>query len=90
MEDSLTKEIESSVDENMIITRNAVDSYLVKYGLSCTQDERNDIIMKVFGLIEKKYIGPNNTKFDTDKSTIIGTVVKSYIGSLKLGKPNIR
>jgi hypothetical protein len=89
MEDSLTKEIESSTDENMVITRNAVDNSIVLFKLSCTQDERNDMVMKVFALVEKKYIGPQNTRFEENKNSIIGTIVKSYVGSVKMGKPNI-
>ena len=89
MEDNLTKEIESSTDDNMIVTRNAVDNAITLCKIFCTQDERNDMVMKVFRLVEKKYIGPNNPIFEEKKKSIIGTIAKSYAVSVKTGKSNI-
>ena len=56
MESSLTKEIDSSTDENIIVARNLVDKYIVYLKISCDQDERNNMIMKVISLVQKKYI----------------------------------
>lgn len=89
MESGLTKEIDSSTDENLIITRNSVDKYIVKFKMTCSQDERNDMVIKVFALIQKKYIAPNEAHFETKKKVLINTITKSYVGSVKFGKPNI-
>lgn len=90
MEDSLTKEIDSSTDENLIVTRNLVDKYIVAFNMTHDQDERNDMIMKVLGLVQKKYIAPQNERFEANRVSIIAQIAKSYVMSVKVCKPNIR
>jgi len=89
MEDSLTKEIDSSTDENLIVTRNLVDKYIVAFNMTHDQDERNDMIMKVIGLVQKKYIAPQYECFEANRDSIIAQIAKSYVMSVKVGKPNI-
>jgi len=89
MEDSLTKQIDSSTDENLITTRIAVDNAIVLCKLTVTIEERSEMVMKVFKLIQKKYLASPNSKFETNKASIIGTVAKSYVVSVKSGKPNL-
>lgn len=88
MEDIL-KEIDSSTDENIILTRNLVDRYIVEFKIDCNQIERNNHIIKVFKLVQKKYIAPQYEHFKAFRKTIIAQVAKSYIASVKTGKPNI-
>lgn len=90
MESSLTKEIDSSTDENIIVARNLVDKYIVYLKISCDQDERNNMIMKVISLVQKKYITPQYERFEANRSLIIAQITKSYVISVKVGKPNIR
>jgi hypothetical protein len=85
----MESKIDESKDENIIITRNCVDHYLIKYGLKFSQIERDDIIILVFKIIQKQYIAPEHSRFEANKQAIICTVVKSYLGSVKLGKPNL-
>jgi hypothetical protein len=89
MEDSLTKEIDSSTDENLIVTRNLVDKYIMAFNMTSDQDERNDMIMKVIGLVQKKYIAPQYERFEANRDSIIAQIAKSYVISVKVGKPNI-
>lgn len=81
--------IDSSTDENIILTRNIVDKYIVDFNIDCNQNERNNHIIKVFKLIQKKYIAPQNEHFEENKVGIITQVAKSYLISVKVGKPNI-
>lgn len=88
MEDNLTKQIDSSTDENLITTRIAVDNALILCKLSVTIEQRSEMVMTVFRLIQKKYLASPNSKFEANKENIIGTIAKSYITSVKLGKSN--
>ena len=88
MEDSINW-IDNSKDENLITIRNCVDKVLVFYDMSYTMIERNNFIITVFKLIQKKYIAPEIANFEKNKNVIIYTIVKSYLGSIKIGKPNL-
>ena len=81
--------VDESEDKNLLLVRDFVDKYIIIFILTFTKEEREEHIYKVYNLILKKYIAPENTNFEPNKKTIISTIVKSYLGSVKLGKPNI-
>jgi hypothetical protein len=89
VEDKLNQNIDSSTDDNIILTRNLVDKYIVEFNIDCNQNERNNHIIKVFKLVRKKYIAPQYEHFEENKLSIITHVTKSYLISIKAGKTNI-
>jgi len=71
--------VDDSKDENVIIIRDYVDKYLTDYNIETTMDKRNEIIQNISNLIKKKFVGPENKIFKLNKSSIIDTVVNSYM-----------
>ncbi len=71
MENSLTKQIDESTDENFVIVRQSVDSQLTLFEQKYSEDERNELILDIFKLVD--------TKFEHNKKLLIATLVKSYI-----------
>lgn len=61
------------------MVRLLVDHYIVLFDMDCNLETRNEIILDVFRLIEKKYLVSPNAKFENDKKTVISIVVKSYL-----------
>lgn len=90
MEDSLTKQIETSTDVHLQMTKNIVDHYITYFQQKYDQDKRNAAVMTVFRLVQKKHIGANDTKFIANPRSIIGVIANSYlIGQIDKEKKNL-
>lgn len=79
MDSELTKTIESNEDEHFILVRWFIDQYIMSFNMDCTLELRNEMVVEVFKLIQKKYLASPNAKFKNNKRAAIATVVKSYL-----------
>lgn len=79
MENSLNEYIETNTDENLLIIKSYVDEYIVYFKAKYNLEQRNQLIMEVLKIAEKKYIASPNAKFESNRRSILGTLTKSYI-----------
>jgi len=79
MENSLNEFIETSTDENLLIIKSYVDEYIVYFKANYNLEQRNQLIMEVFKLAQKKYLASPNAKFESNKRGVLGILTKSYI-----------
>ena len=88
MENSLTKQIDESTDENLILVRQLVDKAIFEYSslyfVTYVEDERNDLIMKIFSLLEKKYLASPNSRWERHKNEITSIIISSFISKKNL------
>jgi len=81
MDSDLTKNIENSTDELLLLIQQIVDeiisSYIKLYGIYFDYKIRNEIIIHTYNLIIKKYV--SDTNFNEKKITIIRTISRTFI-----------
>jgi len=79
MESETNNLIDNTKDEDLIIIKSVVDYNIVNFGLNYSLEQRNQIILKIYDMVRKKYIATNNSKYYSDKDTTISVLVKSFI-----------
>lgn len=77
--------LENTNTEELQILKSVVDYYIVKFDQKYDFEERNELIMNIYRLLEKKVLANPNAKFDSDKVSYIGIIAKSYI-TVKIAK----
>jgi hypothetical protein len=81
--EAITKIINESTNPNMILLRievdNAIYEYSEIYGVSYTMDERNQLILDIFKILEKKYLASPNKRWEKDKKFVTSTIIQSFI-----------
>lgn len=78
MDSELNKKIEKTIDENLLIIKSLVDHFIILFNQKYDIDERNLVIMACYELVQKKFLGSPNSKFEAERKALIGQLVKSY------------
>lgn len=75
--------IEKSDDENIILIKELVDYYIHKFGEYSIKyydlNKRNNVIIKSYELIRKKYLCGPNARWEVNKKSMVRQIVKSYL-----------
>lgn len=82
MEEIIDYELNNN-DETIQLIKEIVDYLLYEYSEWFTPkyslNERDELILKTYKLIRKKYLSSQNTHWDKKKKFIIGVIAKSYL-----------
>lgn len=88
MEDSVSKNIDESTDELLILVKHHVEEvlheYFLKHGIKADYDVRDDAVLYVFQLACKK--GTHDSKFQEMRGQYIRVMVSSYLSNKNLDK----